>query len=109
MAIFVNKPITRKNVKLRLYHYSDWERGYGDGGTAGIVIVPLNSFKVKREKSVRCNYFYIYSLKKSMLDKIRKRIGSFDDYEFYSDKLANQEIRQAQNILKMYDKVIKFS
>jgi len=95
---------------IRRFYWSDPDKGWGDAGTAGFYLLPVD-FPKKRygygEKNPIREYFYEHVAKYSMACGIE--VLSVEQLQFYSAELSRERMKlekQHTQVLEILGKVV---
>lgn len=101
--IFSDNKLTSDKILVRFYKWLDWERGYGDAGTALYINLPLDLFKEKEEKGYGDIPYFTYRLTEEgyelMKDYGYSRMSQ--GYELANPKKREEEIAAAKEALEV--------
>jgi hypothetical protein len=114
--IFTDKKIATKTVKVRWYKYSDPNMGWGDAGTEMYAEFPFSAFIEKEEERLPkgCkDFYYTYEFTPEWSEKLKTIFGDCwwmrRGYEMTKDEKRKNEIREAENVLRIARNIKKFA
>ena len=88
-------------IKIRIYNYYDWEKGWGDGGTKMYAEIPTSYLTVKPFETM---WGTIYQVGLDGKAKNKLNIG-WQGVELAGSK-QEEEIAELKEMLKMAEKVV---
>lgn len=99
----------KKEVPIRVYKWSDPNMGWGDAGTKMYAVVPVEAFEVEEHKRDDGSKWYVFNLKDEWRKKVQLDTGFSGSWNFdFGDKKRKQEIKEAEQLLKIAKEVKKF-
>jgi hypothetical protein len=96
--IFTATPISKKNIIVRFFYYSDPNRGYGDAGTARYMNISIDKFECQVGVDFNNKPYYCYTLNDDTREKIlfnHKWYGRIG-YEQSTAKQQRKELCEVQ-------------